>query len=74
MLRIDTTKLLQAEMDRKTFLKNAGIAFAGIIGVTAFVKNVNNMAGSSSAAHKPSTSAASFGYGGSIYGGGAVSR
>ena len=71
MLKIDTTKLLQAEMDRKAFLKNAGIAFAGIIGVTAFVKNINNLAGTSSA---PKANASAFGYGGSVYGGGSVSR
>lgn len=70
MLKIDTTKLLQAEMDRKAFLKNAGIAFAGIIGVTAFVKNVNSMAGQS----VPRSNSSAFGYGGSVYGGGSVSR
>lgn len=71
MLKIDTTKLLQAEMDRKAFLKNAGIAFAGIIGVTAFVKNINSMTGVNST-QKANVSA--FGYGGSVYGGGPVSR
>ncbi len=65
MLKIDTTKLLQAEMDRKAFLKNAGIAFAGIIGVTAFLKNINGLAGQSS----QKTGATSYGYGGSVYGG-----
>lgn len=72
MLHIDTTKLLQAEMDRKTFLKNAGIAFVGIIGVTAFVKNINSMTGSSSVGQQSGASA--FGYGGSVYGGGAASH
>ena len=66
MLKIDTTKLLQAEMDRKAFLKNAGIAFAGIIGVTAFVKNINGMAGQAS---QKSSGTSTYGYGGSVYGG-----
>ena len=70
MLKIDTTKLLQAEMDRKAFLKNAGIAFAGIIGVTAFVKNINGMAGQAA----PKSNASALGYGGSVYGGGTVGR
>lgn len=72
MLKIDTTKLLQAEMDRKAFLKNAGIAFAGIIGVTAFVKSINGIAGQG--VQKSNASASTFGYGGSVYGGGQVSR
>ena len=71
MLKIDTTKLLQAEMDRKAFLKSAGIAFAGIIGVTAFVKNINSMTGANSA---QKTNVSAFGYGGSVYGGGSLSR
>ena len=71
MLKVDTTKLLQAEMDRKAFLKNAGIAFAGIIGVTAVVKNLNGIV----AQNAPrSGSASAFGYGGSAYGGGPVGR
>ncbi|TAH31716.1 hypothetical protein EYC58_03510 [Candidatus Saccharibacteria bacterium] len=68
MFKIDTTKLLQAEMDRKAFLKNAGIAFAGIIGVTAFVKSINGIAGQG--AQKATT--ATYGYGGSVYGGSQV--
>lgn len=68
MLKIDTTKLLQAEMDRKAFLKNAGIAFASIIGVTAFLKNINGLAEQNT--HK--SGASSYGYGGSIYGGSQV--
>lgn len=71
MLQIDTTKILQAEMDRKAFLKNAGIAFAGIIGVTAFVKNINSLAGQSTPKNQ---NASAFGYGGSAYGGGTVNR
>lgn len=71
MLKIDTTKLLQAEMDRKAFLRNAGIAFAGIIGVTAFVKNINGIAGSNA---QQQSKASAFGYGGSVYGGGSASR
>lgn len=65
MLKIDTTKLLQAEMDRKAFLKTAGIAFASIIGVTAFVKSINGIAGQPA----QKSGAAAYGYGGSVYGG-----
>ena len=71
MLKIQTDKILQSEMDRKAFLKNAGIAFVGIIGVTTIVKNINGLAGSGSAS-KP-VSSSSFGYGGSSYGGSARS-
>lgn len=71
MIKLDTTKLLQAEMDRKSFLKNAGIAFAGIIGVTAVVKNLNGIATQSAPRQ---TGASAFGYGGSAYGGGTVGR
>lgn len=66
MLKIDTTKLLQAEMDRKSFLKNAGIAFVSIIGVATLVKNINGIAAQGSASSKTSST---YGYGGSAYGG-----
>lgn len=71
MLKIDTTKILQAEMDRKAFLKNAGIAFVSILGVTTLVKNINGLAGQGSA--KPA-GASTYGYGGSAYGGSQISR
>lgn len=64
MFNIDTTKILKAEMDRKAFLKNAGIAFAGIIGVTAVVKSLNGIATQN--APKNTTG---LGYGASTYGG-----
>ena len=72
MIKLDTTKLLQAEMDRKAFLKNAGIAFVGIIGVTAVVKNLNGIVAQN--APRKSSAASTFGYGGSVYGGGTVGR
>lgn len=71
MLKIDTTKLLQSEMDRKAFLKNAGIAFVGILGVTTLVKNINGLtAGQSS----QSSAASTYGYGGSVYGGSQIAN
>lgn len=66
MLKINTAKLLQSEMDRKTFLKNTGIAFVGIIGVTSIVKNINGFAEQKS---DKAPVRAQFGYGGSAYGG-----
>lgn len=73
MLKINTTQLLQTEMDRKAFLKNAGIAFVGIIGVTTVIKSINSMAGQG---QKPAGTAtlSSLGYGGSAYGGGRPGR
>ena len=72
MLKIDTAKILQAEMDRKAFLKNAGIAFVSVIGLTTLVKNINGItAGQGST---KSNGASPYGYGGSAYGGRQVSR
>lgn len=66
MLKIQTDKILQKEMDRKAFLKNTGIVFAGLIGVTAVVKQLN-LLGESVPATRESSSA--FAYGGSNYSG-----
>lgn len=41
MLKIQTDKILQQEMDRKTFLKTTGFALIGLVGVTAAVKRLN---------------------------------
>jgi hypothetical protein len=54
-------KLMQKDMDRKDFLKHVGIGFAGIMGITAALKTLSSLNGSSSV----DASA----YGGSTYGG-----
>jgi ABC-type Mn2+/Zn2+ transport system permease subunit len=41
MLKIQAEKILQQEMDRKTFLKTTGFALIGLVGVTAAVKRLN---------------------------------
>lgn len=64
MLKIQTDKILQKEMDRKAFLRNTGIVFAGLIGVTAVVKQLNLLGESMPSAHVASSA---FAYGGSSY-------
>lgn len=63
MLKIDTTALLQKEMDRKDFVKNVGIGILALSGVAAALKTIGTAV--------PSTRKESgvVGYGMSAYGG-----
>jgi hypothetical protein len=61
MLKIDTSALLEKEMDRKDFVKNVGIGILALSGVAAALKAVNL---APSLSKKSST-----GYGASAYGG-----
>lgn len=60
MLKIDTSALLQKEMDRKDFVKNVGIGLVALSGVAAALKAVSLA---------PTTRKSSNGYGASAYGG-----
>lgn len=63
MIKIETDKILQKEMDRKAFLRNTGIAFGVLTGFTAIIGKLNLLDGQI----KPSQSNA--GYSSSAYGG-----
>jgi hypothetical protein len=63
MLKIDTSALLNKEMDRKDFVKNVGIGILALSGVAAALKAVN-LAPSAMTGKK-----AGNGYGMSAYGG-----
>lgn len=74
MLRIQTDKILQQEMDRKLFLKTTGIALIGLIGVTTITKRLavfgETLGGSplQSTGSSTTTSAKSLAYGSAPYG------
>lgn len=71
MLKIQTEKILQTEMDRKDFLKATGFALIGLVGVTAAVKRLN-VFGDTLASHATKSTAkksgSSLAYGTSAYG------
>lgn len=60
MLKINAAKILQKEMDRKDFLKHAGIAAVALTGASAILKVL---------AEQPTKKSQQVGYGGSAYGG-----
>ena len=62
MLQLDTTQLLQKEMDRKDFLKHVGIGVIALTGLSAVLKTLIQQP-------TASKSASQAGYGGSAYGG-----
>ena len=66
MIKLPTEKILQKEMDRKAFLRNTGIAFGVLTGVTAFIGKLNLLSGDSK---QQAT-----GYGSSSYGGKPVKK
>lgn len=76
MLKIDTSKVLSTEMDRKGFLKAAAFGLVAMSGVAAALKatgvlqlnDSNSQAASTSATDK--TAKTHHGYGVSTYGGG----
>ena len=41
MLKLNTDKILQQEMDRKLFLKTTGIALVGLVGISAIAKRLD---------------------------------
>lgn len=61
MLKVQAEKILQQEMDRKAFLRNTGIAFGVLTGVTAIISKLNIIGAD--------TKQQSVGYGASTYGG-----
>lgn len=60
MLKLDASKLLQKEMDRKEFLQHAGIAALALTGASALLRVL---------VEQPTKQTGSVGYGGSSYGG-----
>lgn len=58
MVKADIDQLLQKQMDRKDFLKHAGLAALALSGIAGLLKTL---------VHAPTQS--SLGYGGSAYGG-----
>lgn len=69
MLKVQTDKILQKEMDRKDFLRNTGIAFGVLTGFTALIGKLNLLDGQTT---KPAETNA--GYGDSAYGGSTVTK
>lgn len=68
MVKIQLDELLQKEMDRKAFLKHAGIAFVAFIGVTSLVNRFTSVANQSfGSLQTPSKNLQSSGYGMSVY-------
>ena len=72
MLNIDVSKLLDKPMDRKQFLRNAGIGIVALTVLTAAIRAISQAnvtdtqnRSASQAAH----AASAYGYGGSVYGG-----
>ena len=63
--KVQLDELLQKEMDRKTFLKHAGIAFVAFIGVTSLAKRFTSVTNQSFGAVQTKKSSA---YGVSTYG------
>lgn len=60
--------LLQKEMDRKQFLKVLGAGIMAMIGVTAFLNNLEKISRVEVAPKTVDTHVARKGYGGSVYG------
>lgn len=61
MIKQQINQLLEQDMDRREFIRSAGLAFLALMGVTAFVKQLSSLGS------KPSSR--SEGYGSSAYGG-----
>lgn len=71
-MKNEFNNLLQKEMDRKAFLQHVGIGFAVVTGAATLLKTLNNFGVSNGASSTASTAigaSASYGYGGSSYGG-----
>jgi hypothetical protein len=62
MLKVDASKLLQKEMDRKDFLKHVGIAAVALTGASAILKVLVDQPTRQKVQQQA-------GYGGSVYGG-----
>ena len=58
MVKADVEQLLQKQMDRKDFMKHAGIALLALSGIAGLLKTLLH-----------TSTQASVGYGGSAYGG-----
>lgn len=61
-------ELLQKEMDRKQFLKLLGAGIAGIIGITAFLNNLEKISQTEVKPRESGPKISSKGYGSSAYG------
>jgi hypothetical protein len=68
MLKINMNKLLEKEMDRKAFLRNAGIAVVVITGVSGVVKKLNMFTTETSSPQLGHQSTSANVYGGAAYG------
>lgn len=71
MLNVDTTKVMDKEMNRKQFLRNVGIGIIALTGITAALRAISQSPSYIEASQKQSSRSKSVvsGYGGSVYGG-----
>jgi hypothetical protein len=71
MLNIDTTKVMNKEMDRKQFLRNVGIGVIALTGITAALRAIGQISSTSDTSQIQSDGSANSvsAYGGSVYGG-----
>ncbi|GEM_PF-830920 len=73
MIKLNTTQLMNTEMDRKDFLKYTGMAVLVMTGVGAVAKNINQVATTVASSSKSKgalagKSATDFAYGAAPYG------
>jgi hypothetical protein len=72
MLNIDTSKILDQQMNRKQFLRNVGVGVVAMTGVAAALKALSQMPANTNVLHKQvgnNADATVLTYGGSAYGG-----
>lgn len=71
MLNIDTSKILDKEMNRKQFLRNIGIGVIAFTGLAAAIRAISQTSPSATTRQEPVAAnvAGSTAYGSSVYGG-----
>lgn len=71
MLNVDTTKVMNKEMNRKQFLRNVGIGVIALTGITAALRAIGQIPSSSDTSQIQSggSTGSISAYGGSVYGG-----
>lgn len=77
MLSIDTSKILDKEMDRKQFLKNVGVGAVAFTGLTAALRAISQMPSSTTGQPIQGAEGRNMpvaGYGTSVYGGSKAGR
>jgi hypothetical protein len=72
MLNIDTSKILDQQMNRKQFLRNVGIGVVALTGITAALRAIGQMPAATDGPHRQVSNheaSSVSAYGGSVYGG-----